>query len=151
MYSNSDVQVTNDWVTPVIELMEKDKKMLLPSPNAGIFNDPDHLEYAGAAGGWDDKLAISRVLDTCETDEGQAIQPLRTQFLASGAAMFVRASVFHEMEWTDPYFFAHQEEIDLCWRMQLAGYTTMVCPDPAVYQVGGGTLPRGEEERHFEP
>lgn len=143
---NSDVQVTNDWVTPVIELMEKDKKIAAAQPKMLAFNDPDSFEYAGAAGGWIDKLGYpfsrGRVFDICETDEGQYnhCEPI---FWASGAAMFVRASVFHEMNGFDPYFFAHQEEIDLCWRMQLAGYTIMACPDSAVYHVGGGTLPRG--------
>ncbi|WP_026751631.1 glycosyltransferase family 2 protein [Sediminibacterium sp. C3] len=143
---NSDVEVTNDWVTPVIELMEKDKNIAAAQPKMLSFKDPDSFEYAGAAGGWIDKLGYpfsrGRIFDICETDEGQYNQS-EPIFWASGAAMFVRASVFHEMKGFDPYFFAHQEEIDLCWRMQLAGYTIMACPDSAVYHVGGGTLPRG--------
>ncbi len=143
---NSDVEVTNDWVTPVIELMEKDKSIAAAQPKMLAFHQKDSFEYAGAAGGWIDQLGYpfsrGRVFDICETDEGQYnhCEPI---FWASGAAMFVRASVFHEMNGFDPYFFAHQEEIDLCWRMQLAGYTIMACPDSAVYHVGGGTLPRG--------
>ena len=143
---NSDVEVTNDWITPVIELMEKDKNIAAAQPKMLSFKDPDSFEYAGAAGGWIDKLGYpfsrGRIFDICETDEGQYNQS-EPIFWASGAAMFVRASVFHEMKGFDPYFFAHQEEIDLCWRMQLAGYTIMACPDSAVYHVGGGTLPRG--------
>ena len=143
---NSDVEVTNDWITPVIELMEKDKNIAAAQPKMLSFKDPDSFEYAGAAGGWIDKLGYpfsrGRIFDICESDEGQYNQS-EPIFWASGAAMFVRASVFHEMKGFDPYFFAHQEEIDLCWRMQLAGYTIMACPDSAVYHVGGGTLPRG--------
>lgn len=143
---NSDVQVTNDWITPVIALMEKNKRIAAAQPKMLSFHQPNSFEYAGAAGGWIDYLGYpfsrGRVFDVCETDEGQYnhCEPI---FWASGAAMFVRASVFHEMNGFDPYFFAHQEEIDLCWRMQLAGYTIMACPESKVYHVGGGTLPRG--------
>lgn len=143
---NSDVEVTNNWVTPVIELMEKDKSIAAAQPKMLAFQQKDSFEYAGAAGGWIDQLGYpfsrGRVFDICEIDEGQYnhCEPI---FWASGAAMFVRAKVFHEMNGFDPYFFAHQEEIDLCWRMQLAGYTIMACPLSEVYHVGGGTLPRG--------
>ncbi len=143
---NSDVQVSNDWINPVIDLMEQDKTIAAAQPKMRSFHEPSLFEYAGAAGGWIDHLGYpfsrGRVFDVCETDEGQ-FNHNETIFWASGAAMFVRASVYHEMKGFDPYFFAHQEEIDLCWRMQLAGYKIMACPSSEVFHVGGGTLPRG--------
>ncbi|WP_439506425.1 glycosyltransferase family 2 protein [Sediminibacterium sp.] len=143
---NSDVQVSNDWINPVINLMEQDKSIAAAQPKMRSFYEPELFEYAGAAGGWIDFLGYpfsrGRVFDVCEPDKGQfdRAEPI---FWASGAAMFVRASVFHEMNGFDPYFFAHQEEIDLCWRMQLAGYKIVACPASEVFHVGGGTLPRG--------
>jgi hypothetical protein len=110
------------------------------------FQHPDLFEYAGACGGWIDNLGYpfsrGRIFDICETDEGQYNDP-QPIFWATGAAMFVRAGVYHELGGLDGSFFAHQEEIDLCWRMQLAGYRIMACPQSVVYHVGAGTLPRG--------
>ncbi|MGV3596007.1 MAG: glycosyltransferase family 2 protein [Sediminibacterium sp.] len=143
---NSDVEVTPGWIEPIIELMEKDAKIAACQPKLLSYHQPQLFEYAGAAGGWIDHLGYpfsrGRVFDVCEEDNGQYNQP-EPVFWASGAAMFVRASVYHEMGGLDTGFFAHQEEIDLCWRMQLAGYTIMSCPTSVVYHVGGGTLPRG--------
>jgi len=143
---NSDVQVSNGWINPVIHLMEQDKRIAAAQPKMRSFHEPSLFEYAGAAGGWIDFLGYpfsrGRVFDICETDEGQ-FDRAENIFWASGAAMFVRASVYHEMKGFDPYFFAHQEEIDLCWRMQLAGYKIMACPNAKVFHVGAGTLPRG--------
>jgi GT2 family glycosyltransferase len=143
---NSDVQVSSNWIKPVIELMEQNQSIAAAQPKMRAFHEPALFEYAGAAGGWIDYLGYpfsrGRVFDICETDHGQYNQHAPI-FWASGAAMFVRARVFHEMNGFDPYFFAHQEEIDLCWRMQLAGYTIMACPESEVFHVGGGTLPRG--------
>jgi GT2 family glycosyltransferase len=103
------------------------------------------FEYAGASGGWLDNYGYpfcrGRVFDACEADTGQ-YNSQEEIFWASGAAMFVRADVFHEMGGFDDYFFAHQEEIDLCWRMQLAGYKIFACPLSVIYHVGGGTLPK---------
>ena len=110
------------------------------------------FEYAGAAGGWLDKygypFAKGRVFDVCEEDHGQYDQQ-EPIFWASGAALFIRARVFHEMEGFDEYFFAHQEEIDLCWRIQLAGYKIYSCPASVVYHVGGGTLPKGNSRKTY--
>lgn len=143
---NSDVEVTPGWIEPIIELMEKDTKIAACQPKLLSYHQPQLFEYAGAAGGWIDHLGYpfsrGRVFDVCETDQGQYNHP-EPVFWASGAAMFVRALVYHEMGGLDAQFFAHQEEIDLCWRMQLAGYTIMSCPASVVYHVGGGTLPRG--------
>lgn len=143
---NSDVEVTPGWIEPIISLMETDPKIAACQPKLLSYHHPQLFEYAGAAGGWIDSLGYpfsrGRVFDVCETDEGQYNDP-EPVFWASGAAMFVRASVYHEMGGLDDSFFAHQEEIDLCWRMQLAGYKIMSCPASVVYHVGGGTLPRG--------
>ncbi|TAH08783.1 MAG: glycosyltransferase family 2 protein [Sphingobacteriia bacterium] len=143
---NSDVEVTCNWVSSIIQLMEADKSIAACQPKILSFKDPASFEYAGAAGGWIDYLGYpfsrGRVFDICEQDLGQynKTEPI---FWATGAAMFVRSSVFHEMKGFDPYFFAHQEEIDLCWRMQIAGYGIMACTDSVVYHMGAGTLPRG--------
>jgi hypothetical protein len=117
-----------------------------------MYADKQSFEYAGAAGGWLDYLgypfARGRVFDDCEQDRGQYDQA-EPIFWASGAAMFIRAHLFHEMGGLDRYFFAHQEEIDLCWRLQLAGYKVYSCPQSVVYHVGGGTLPKGNERKVF--
>lgn len=143
---NSDVEVTPDWIEPVIALMETDPAIAACQPKVLSYHQPHLFEYAGAAGGWMDVLGYpfsrGRVFDVCEADEGQYNDP-QPVFWATGAAMFVRAAVWQEMGGLDARFFAHQEEIDLCWRMQLSGYRIMSCPASVVYHVGGGTLPRG--------
>jgi GT2 family glycosyltransferase len=149
---NSDVEVSPGWLEPVIELMEKDPAIAACQPKIRMYADKRSFEYAGAAGGWLDYLgypfARGRVFDDCEEDSGQYDQA-EPIFWASGAAMFIRARLFHEMGGLDTYFFAHQEEIDLCWRLQLAGYKVYSCPKSVVYHVGGGTLPKGNERKVF--
>ncbi|MFT3936153.1 MAG: glycosyltransferase family 2 protein [Chitinophagaceae bacterium] len=149
---NSDVEVEADWVSPVIELMETDKRIGACQPKILMEHNRTMFEYAGAAGGWIDWLgypfARGRVFDICEVDKGQ-YNDTAPVFWASGAAMFVRANVYHDCGGLDEYFFAHMEEIDLCWRMQLAGYVIMVCPAAVVYHVGGGTLPKGNARKVF--
>lgn len=149
---NSDVAVSAGWVQPVIELMEADKSIGAVQPKILMETQRNRFEYAGASGGWIDALgypfARGRVFDDCEEDQGQYndAQPV---FWASGAAMFVRAAIFRSCGGFDAGFFAHMEEIDLCWRMQRAGYKMMVCPQSVVYHVGGGTLPKGNERKVF--
>lgn len=143
---NSDVAVTPGWIEPVIHWMEQDTAIAACQPKILSFTQQDTFEYAGAGGGWIDSLGYpfsrGRIFDVCEKDNGQydEAQPI---FWASGAAMFVRASVYHALGGLDARFFAHQEEIDLCWRMQLAGHKIVSCPQSVVYHVGAGTLPRG--------
>jgi len=143
---NSDVSVTPGWIEPVIELLQQNELVGACQPKLLSFHNPQEFEYAGAAGGWIDALGYpfsrGRIFDVCEKDEHQydEAQPV---FWASGAAMFIRARLFHELNGFDVSFFAHQEEIDLCWRMQLAGFRIMACPASVVYHVGAGTLPRG--------
>lgn len=149
---NSDVEVTPGWMEPVIELMEKDKTIAACQPKILAYHKKDQFEYAGASGGWIDQFGYpflrGRIFDDCETDQGQydAAGPC---FWASGSALFFRSSVYHELGGLDEFFFAHQEEIDLCWRAQLAGYKIFVQPASVVYHVGGGTLPKGNSLKTF--
>ena len=149
---NSDVEVTSGWIEPMINLMEKDIEIAACQPKILSYHDRISFDYAGGAGGWLDDygypFAKGRVFDICEKDHGQYDQE-EPIFWASGASMFVRSTVFHEMGGFDEYFFAHQEEIDLCWRIQLAGYKIFSCPASVVYHVGGGTLPRGNTKKTY--
>lgn len=149
---NSDVEVTPNWVSPVIDLMESDVSIAACQPKLLSFQQKNHFEYAGAGGGWLDALGYpfmrGRVFDICEDDKGQ-YDTVQQCFWASGAALFVKSAVYHEMGGLDGYFFAHQEEIDLCWRMQLAGYKVFVQPASVVYHVGGGTLPKGSRRKVY--
>jgi GT2 family glycosyltransferase len=149
---NSDVEVTEHWIEPIISLMETDKKIAACQPKILSYHQKDFFEYAGAAGGWIDLFGYpfsrGRVFNDCERDQAQYNDNAEI-FWATGAAMFVRASVFNEMSGFDAFFFAHMEEIDLCWRMQLAGYKIMCCPASVVYHVGGGTLPKGNARKVF--
>ena len=149
---NSDVAVQPGWVTPVIQLMETDARIGACQPKILMEQNRSLFEYAGAAGGWIDCLgypfARGRVFDSCEEDKGQ-YDDAALVFWASGAAMFVRAAVYHACGGLDEYFFAHMEEIDFCWRIQLAGYRVMVCPGSVVYHVGGGSLPKGNPRKVY--
>jgi GT2 family glycosyltransferase len=149
---NSDVEVTSGWIGPVIELMDRDHLIGACQPKILSYQQKDHFEYAGAAGGWLDTLgypfARGRIFDFCEADKGQYDEPAKI-FWASGAALFVRSELFHQAKGLDTYFFAHMEEIDFCWRLQLMGYTIYACPASVVYHVGGGTLPKGNERKVF--
>jgi len=149
---NSDVEVQPGWIGPVIELMENDSLIAACQPKLLAYSNKHMFEYAGASGGWIDKFGYpftrGRVFDVCETDTGQ-YDTAEPCFWASGAALFIRSVAFHEMGGLDEYFFAHQEEIDLCWRLQLAGYKIFVQPLSVVYHVGGGTLPKGNSRKTF--
>ena len=149
---NSDVEVSEGWISPLITLMESDTNIAACQPKILSFDKKDQFEYAGAAGGWIDYLGYpftrGRVFETCETDRGQ-YNDTREIFWATGACLFVRAKVFHELNGFDEYFFAHQEEIDLCWRIQRAGYKIYAVPSSKVYHVGGGTLPMGDRKKVF--
>lgn len=149
---NSDVEVTKEWITPIVSLMETDKKIAACQPKILSFENKNFFEYAGAAGGWIDKFGYpfsrGRVFDFCEEDK-QQYDSISDVFWASGAAFFVRSSVFHELGGFDEDFFAHQEEIDLCWRMQRAGYKILAVPSSVVYHVGGGTLPMGNSKKVY--
>ena len=141
---NSDVEVSKGWIEPLVEMIESDKNIAAVAPKLLSDVERDKFEYAGAAGGFIDFLGYplcrGRILSTIEQDRGQ-YNNAREVFWASGAAFCCRADVFHAMGGFDGDFFAHMEEIDLCWRMQLAGYKIMSEPKSVVYHLGGGTLP----------
>ncbi len=149
---NSDVEVTPDWINPVIALMESDAAIAACQPRILSWHDKTRFEYAGAAGGWMDDFGYlfcrGRIFEVCEKDNGQ-YNDSRPVFWASGCALFIRSEVFHQMNGFDEFFFAHQEEVDLCWRIQLAGYKVYVCPSSIVYHVGGGTLPQGNPRKVY--
>jgi len=149
---NSDVEVTTTWIEPIIELMEADKTVAACQPKILSFHQKDTFEYAGAGGGWIDALGYpfsrGRVFDVLEKDHGQYNNATQI-FWASGASLFIRAKQFHAMHGFDEFFFAHQEEIDLCWRLQRSGYKVFVCPQSTVYHVGGGTLPTGSSRKVY--
>ena len=149
---NSDVEVKPGWLEPIVELMETQPKVGACQPKLLSYANRQSFEYAGASGGWLDHFgypfARGRIFDFCEQDKGQYDDPCPI-FWASGAALVIRAKLYHEMGGLDGYFFAHQEEIDLCWRIQLSGYTVFVCPASMVYHLGGGTLPKGNERKVF--
>lgn len=152
MLLNSDVEVQPSWIEPMVALLENNKTIAACQPKLLSYANKKMFEYAGAAGGWIDRFgypfAKGRIFDICEEDKGQYDQQ-EAIFWASGAALFIRASAFRECNGFDEYFFAHQEEIDLCWRVQLAGYKIFSCPQAVVYHVGGGTLPKGNSRKTF--
>lgn len=149
---NSDVEVTPNWIEPIIELMESNSGIGACQPKILSAAARHLFDYAGACGGWLDNFgypfARGRVFDSIEEDRGQ-YNKAGPCFWASGAAMFVRADMYHVLGGLDEYFFAHQEEIDFCWRLQLAGYKVYVQPASVVYHVGGGTLPKGNPQKDF--
>lgn len=149
---NSDVEVMPGWLQPMIELLESDRSIAACQPKILSYHNKKIFEYAGAAGGWLDEygypFAKGRIFDICEEDHGQYDQT-EPIFWASGAALFIRSGVYHQVNGFDEYFFAHQEEIDLCWRIQLAGHKIYSCPSSVVYHVGGGTLPRGNSRKTY--
>jgi GT2 family glycosyltransferase len=152
MLLNSDVEVEPGWLEPMVRLLDNNKEIAACQPKLLSFSDKKMFEYAGAAGGWIDHYGYpfskGRVFETCEQDHGQYDQQERI-FWATGAALFIRSQVFHDMKGFDEYFFAHMEEIDLCWRIQLAGHQIYSCPSSVAYHVGGGTLPQGSPRKTF--
>ena len=143
---NSDIAVTDGWLSPIIDLMDSDKKIAACQPKILDYNNKTKFEYAGASGGFIDNLGYpfcrGRIFDDIEQDNGQYNDATEV-FWATGACLFVRASHFNEVGGLDEDFFAHQEEIDLCWRLKNKGYKIMVQPKSVVYHVGGGTLNAG--------
>jgi GT2 family glycosyltransferase len=149
---NSDVEVTPNWIDPVIQLMEKEPAIAACQPKLCSWHQRQELEYAGAGGGFIDKLGYpfcrGRLFQTLEKDEGQ-YDDISEVFWASGACMFVRAPVYWEVNGLDGDFFAHMEEIDFCWRLKNRGYKIMYCGLSTVYHVGGGTLPKNSTQKTY--
>jgi len=149
---NSDVEVTNGWIDPIIELLDKDTTIAACQPKIRAYNRKDEFEYAGAAGGYIDKWGYpfcrGRIFHIFEKDEGQ-YDEVTEIFWASGAALFIRAKQYHEVGGLDEDFFAHMEEIDLCWRLKNIGHKIYFHPGALVYHVGGGTLLMGSPKKTF--
>lgn len=149
---NSDVEVTPDWIRPVLEYMALNPFTAACQPKLRSCQDRHLLEHAGAAGGYMDYLGYpfcrGRMFTTLEEDQGQ-YDTIREVFWASGASMFIRAADFHAMNGFDEVFFAHMEEIDLCWRLQQSGKQIAVIPESTIYHVGGGTLPKSSPRKTY--
>lgn len=141
---NSDIEVSENWLQPLVDWMDSHPECAACAPKLHSWQEKQKFEYAGAAGGYLDILGYplcrGRVLKMLETDRGQYDTP-KDVFWATGACLLVRSSVYKELGGLDDRFFAHMEEIDLCWRMQLSGWKVTVVPESVVYHVGGGTLP----------
>ena len=140
---NSDVEVTKGWLEPIIKLMDSNNQIAACQPKVLDYNYKEKFEYAGASGGYIDKLGYpfcrGRIFNHLEKDEEQYNNATEI-FWATGACLFIRSKAFDEVNGFDEDFFAHQEEIDLCWRLKNKGYLIMVEPKSYVYHVGGGTL-----------
>jgi len=149
---NSDVEVTDNWIAPVIGFMDENTDVAACQPKIKSYNQKEYFEYAGAAGGFIDKYGYpfcrGRILNTYEQDKGQYNQ-MSEIFWATGACMFVRAELFKKAGGFDEDFFAHMEEIDLCWRLKNLGYKIFYIPDSEVYHVGGGTLPNDSPHKLY--
>ena len=149
---NSDIEVTDNWLEPLVEWMDTHPDCGACAPKLHSYQERDKFEYAGAAGGYIDRYGYpfcrGRVLKRLETDNGQYDSPADVMW-ATGACLLVRSSVYKDLGGLDDRFFAHMEEIDLCWRMQLEGWKVTVVPQSLVYHVGGGTLPASSPFKLF--
>lgn len=150
---NSDVQIIDeDWLRPMIQFMDANPTVAACQPKILSLKNHALFEYAGAAGGFIDKFGFpfcrGRIFDTVEEDKGQYNQPLDV-FWASGAALMVRAKDFWAVGGLDPRFFAHMEEIDLCWRLRDAGLRIVCVPQSRVYHLGGASLNQGNPRKTF--
>jgi len=149
---NSDIEVTPNWIEPVIKLMESDKTIAACQPKLRSYQEKEKFEYAGAAGGFIDEYGYpfcrGRIFQHIETDYGQYDDAIEI-FWATGACMFVRADLYKKFGGLDEDFFAHMEEIDFCWRLKNDGYKIMYCPDSVVFHVGGGTLPKKSSHKTY--
>jgi GT2 family glycosyltransferase len=149
---NSDIEVTENWLKPVIELFETDPEIAIIQPKILDFKKKTHFEYAGAAGGFIDKYGFpfcrGRIFDTVEEDQGQYDEETEI-FWASGACFFIRKEVYDKLKGFDADFFAHQEEIDLCWRAFNLGYKAKYTSKSVVYHVGGATLDASNPKKTY--
>ena len=149
---NSDIEVTHHWLTPMIEYLDSHPEVAACQPKLLSIIDKDRFEYAGASGGYLDRLGYpfcrGRIFETVEADNGQ--YDYSTDILwATGAALMIRSKDYWEAGGLDSRFFAHNEEIDLCWRLRIRGRRIVCLPESYVYHVGGGTLPKGNPMKTF--
>jgi len=149
---NSDVAPAKGWLEPLIKIMNNNKNIAAVAPKIKDFNNPQKFEYAGAAGGFIDIFGYpfcrGRIFDVLEEDNGQ-YDTERKIFWGSGAALMVSTELFNSTGGLDKDFFAHQEEIDWCWRVKNMGYEIIFTPESEVFHVGGGTLPYNNKRKSF--
>ena len=149
---NSDIEVTHHWLTPMTEYLDVHPEVAACQPKLLSVFDKDCFEYAGASGGFIDRLGYpfcrGRVFETVERDNGQ--YDYQTEILwATGAALMIRSKDYWDVKGLDARFFAHNEEIDLCWRLRIRGRKIVCIPESYVYHVGGGTLPKSNPMKTF--
>ena len=149
---NSDIEVTPQWIEPVVKLMDSDPNIAACQPKILSYYDKEKFEYAGASGGFIDKYGYpfcrGRMFQHLEEDHGQYDDACEV-FWATGACMFVRADLYLQHGGLDDSFFAHMEEIDFCWRMKNLGHKVYCCPQSKVYHIGGGTLPKSSARKTY--
>lgn len=150
---NSDVKTGECWLEPLYDYCEKNPEVAACQPKILSYTEPDKFEYAGAAGGFIDKLGYpfcrGRIFGTVETDNGQYDTAPIDIMWATGAALMVRTDVYLAVGGLDAKFFAHMEEIDLCWRIHLAGYKIKAVTSGTVYHLGGGSLPASNPRKTY--
>ena len=149
---NSDIEVTENWLKPILQTFENEPKTAIIQPKILDYKDKEYFEYAGAAGGFMDKYGYmfcrGRIFDTLEKDYGQYDDNYEI-FWASGACFFIRSSVYRQLKGFDADFFAHQEEIDLCWRAFNKGLVIKYNSQSVVFHLGGATLQQGNPKKTF--
>jgi GT2 family glycosyltransferase len=149
---NSDIEVTEGWLTPMLAFMDAHAEVAACQPKLLSIYQRDSFEYAGACGGYLDRYGYpfcrGRIFDVVEKDQGQYDEPAKIHW-ATGAALLVRARMYKEVGGLDGRFFAHQEEIEMCWRMRIRGYQLYCLPESKVYHVGGGTLPKSNPMKTY--
>lgn len=148
---NSDVEVSEGWLPPLLDAIEPDD-IAAVMPKIKSLNEKEYFEYAGASGGFIDRWGFpfcrGRILDNLEKDKGQ-YNDIHEVFWVTGACMLIKTKLFKEVGGFDDQFFAHMEEIDLCWRLKTYNYKLLVVPESEVYHLGGGTLPSGNHRKVF--
>ncbi len=149
---NTDVEVSSNWIEPMLQLMERQPEIHAVQPKILDFKNKEKFEYAGASGGYIDILGYpfcrGRIFETLEIDRNQ-YQNQQKIFWASGSCFLVRKKTYEELGGLDEDFFAHMEEIDLCWRIWNAGYQVAACPESTVYHLGGGTLDKSKPKKTY--
>ena len=149
---NSDVEVTQNWLSPLVKYMDEHQEVAACQPKLLSYVDKGKFEYAGAAGGFIDRYGYpfcrGRLFETVEADNGQYDQ-VEQVLWATGACLFIRSTDYWNVGGLDERFFAHNEEIDLCWRLNILGRQIVCLPDSVVYHLGGGTLPKGNPMKTF--
>lgn len=149
---NSDVEVTEQWLAPLVSFMDAHPEVAACQPKIRSWRQPESFEYAGAAGGFLDRYGYpfcrGRIFNTVEADQGQYDDPMRV-FWATGACLFIRLKDYRDTGGLDARFFAHMEEIDLCWRFNARGREVWCVPASTVYHVGAATLKRENPRKTF--